>query len=134
MSYHCLQIIHTIHIIQIIQIIQTTQIIQIVQIIQFSHTMLIIQIIQTRNISYQKDLDHEMRIDDTPCLEVRKIFTKQKKRALVCLLTPAQNNRAFIWDHVAFVTTELVSLLVGLKNQRGHWLCPMSTGRKNGLM
>ena len=30
------------------------------------------------------------------------------------------------------VTTELVSLL-GLKNQHGHWLCWMPTGRKNGF-
>ena len=34
-----------------------------------------------------------------------------------------------------FVTTERVSLLlIGLKNRHGHWLCWMSTGRKNGLM
>ena len=33
----------------------------------------------------------------------------------------------------SFVTTQLVSLL-GLKNRHGHWLCWMSTGRKDGLM
>ena len=31
----------------------------------------------------------------------------------------------------SFVTTELASLLLGLKNRHGHWLCWMSTGRKN---
>ena len=33
----------------------------------------------------------------------------------------------------SFVTTELASLL-GLKNRYGHWLCWMSTGKKNGLV
>ena len=33
----------------------------------------------------------------------------------------------------SFVTTELVSL-PGLNNRHGHWLCSMSTGRKNDLM
>ena len=38
---------------------------------------------------------------------------------------------------VVFVTTELESLYYfssRMKNQRGHWVCCMSTGRKNGLM
>ena len=36
----------------------------------------------------------------------------------------------------SFVTAELVSLLsliIGLKNRHGHWLCWMSTGRKNAV-
>ena len=36
----------------------------------------------------------------------------------------------------SFATTELVSCLSfnGMENQRGHWVCWMSTGGKNGLM
>ena len=47
-----------------------------------------------------------------------------------CCADCIRGNVVSLWR--SFVTTERVSLL-GLKNRQGHWLCRMSTGRKNGL-
>ena len=53
---------------------------------------------------------------------------------LLCLLHTWQRTPVVSpWRSV--VITELVSLLlILLKNRQGHWLCWMSTGKKNGLM